>query len=126
MSDVKKVKAFHTDDRGEISYISEPEMDLSNVLYLTFKKGAVRANHYHKKDTHSIFVISGKLEYTRKPMNDPDAKAETVVVGPGHLITTPPMVGHKVTALEDSLTAVMTTEPRDHDHYEEDTVRIHL
>lgn len=126
MSDVKKIKAFHVDERGEIAYISDPDMKISNVLYLTFKKGAVRAGHYHKKDVHSIFLISGKLEYTRKPMNVPDAQPETVIVNPGELITTPAMIGHKVVGLEDSLAAVLTTEPRDQSHYEKDTVRIDI
>ena len=126
MSDVKTIEPFHIDERGVIAYISDPERNIANVLYLTFKKGAVRANHYHKKDTHSIYLIAGKLAYTRKDMRDENAEPETVEVNPGEMITTPPMIAHKVVALEDSLSAVMTTEPRNQSHYEEDTVRLEL
>lgn len=126
MSDVKKIEPFHIDARGVIAYISDPTFKFSNVLYLTFKKGAIRASHYHKKDTHAIYLISGKLEYTRKDMSNPIAKPEVVTVYPGEMITTPPMIAHKVVGLEDSLSVVMTTEPRDHAHYEEDTVRLEL
>lgn len=33
-----------------------------SITYITFKKGAVRGNHYHKKTLQIDIVISGKLK----------------------------------------------------------------
>ena len=125
---VKKIVPFHTDDRGEMAYLTDPEnpFKITEVLWLDSKKGAIRANHYHKKDTHIICLVSGKFEYITKDMSDPNAKIEKTIVNPGEMAISPAMIAHKVIFLEDSLAVVLTTEPRDQEHYEADTVRLEI
>lgn len=126
MKHVKKITPFHVDERGTISYLSTGEFQYTDSLFITSTKGAVRANHFHKKDTHSIYLISGKCEYITKDMSKENGKLYKVIVTPGHLITTPPMWAHKVIFLEKSEFVVLTTEPRDQTHYEDDTVRLEV
>ena len=50
---------MHKDKRGIIKDLMVGK-DWS-VTYITFKKGAVRGNHYHKYTTQNDFVMSGKI-----------------------------------------------------------------
>lgn len=121
MKFVKKIKPFYKDERGEMSYIVDKEIPFTSALYVTCKKGAVRANHYHKKDTHYVLLLKGKMEYTYA-MDDEEPK--TVVVNEGEVIESPPYMKHAMKFLKDSIFIALTTEPRDQKKYEKDTVRI--
>jgi quercetin dioxygenase-like cupin family protein len=126
MKHIKKVMPFHTDHRGAISYLSEPGMRISDVLIIDSKKEAIRANHYHKHDSHIIYLVKGKFNYITRDMSDPKAKSVTTVVNEGESVITPPMLAHKVEFLEDSVMIVITTEKRDQKQYEADTVRLEV
>ena len=56
----------HKDERGVIVDILTREANIKSVLYITGKKGTVRGNHYHMKDSHYCFVVSGKIRYFYK------------------------------------------------------------
>jgi len=60
-----KLEAPFVDGRGVIQPIVD-EMMKSAVL-ITSKKGAVRANHYHKTDWHYCYVLEGSIEYFHRP-----------------------------------------------------------
>jgi quercetin dioxygenase-like cupin family protein len=51
--------AYHRDKRGTIRDLIVGK-DWS-VTYITFKKGAVRGNHYHKKTVQTDIVLEGLL-----------------------------------------------------------------
>jgi quercetin dioxygenase-like cupin family protein len=99
---------------------------IRSVLIIRSKPGAVRANHYHKKDSHYVYMLEGEMEYTSKPMDDSKAKKETVTLVPGDLVFTPPMTGHAMRAIKETTFLALATESRGQDAYEEDTVRIKL
>lgn len=126
MDQIKTIAPFHTDDRGSISYLSDKKIEIKDVLVLDSKKGAVRANHYHKNDIHYMYIVSGKFEYISKDMRKTNSKPEHVIVGAGEMVITPPMFAHKVKFLEDTVAIVLTTEPRDQEHYEKDTIRLEV
>ena len=94
------------------------------MLYIVSKKGAVRANHYHKKDYHSVYCLSGRFKYFEKDMRKPSSKIESVILKPGDLVLTHPMIAHRMKFLENSIFLAITTEPREQERYEEDTVRL--
>lgn len=115
----------HIDDRGGIARVlDQNKIPLQAILRITSKKGTIRANHYHKKDYHWIYIESGKCEYSQKPADKPKAKIESVVMGPGDLVLTEPGMIHATKFLEDTVFYAFTTEKRDQDQYEGDTVRI--
>lgn len=126
MKDVIKIKPFHTDNRGTLSYLSDGKIKINETLIMTCKKGAIRANHYHKHDTHYMYLIEGKYEYLTRDMRKKNAPLKKEVILPGQLVVSPPMVAHKVRYLKDSLVVVLTTEPRDQKSYEKDTVRLEV
>ena len=61
MSVVKKNKTFSSDDRGEIIDIFSKEPK-EHCTIVTFKKNAVRGNHFHKKSIQSAYVLDGKFK----------------------------------------------------------------
>ncbi len=109
-----------TDERGTITDVLTDEQ-IEHVNHITFKKGAVRGNHYHKKSIHYDYIVKGALEvYTRLPW-EPVKKR---VVKAGDLIFTAPNEWHAVKALEDSEIMVFTRGPRGGRNYEGDTYRL--
>lgn len=124
---VTKIKPEFRDARGYISrLVDTDEYPLRAVLYITSKKGTVRGNHYHKKDAHFVYCLSGKFRYSEKNLASSHAKLESVVLKPGDLVLSKPGVAHSMEFLEDTVFLAFTTEPREQEKYEEGTVRIKI
>lgn len=111
-----------------MSYVLDDSANIAitSVLYITCKKGAVRANHYHKKDTHYSYMLKGSMEYIYKGVEDKSIRKHSVIVSKGEIVITPPMTIHAMRFLEDSAFIAFTTEERDRVKYEKDTVRVKL
>ena len=120
----QKLIPINQDERGQIVKVLEGK--ITSVLVIPSKKGAVRANHYHKKDTHYVYMISGKMRYTVKDLFKKQARKQSVILNPGDLVYTPAMTAHAMEFLEDSVFLALTTQKRDQKNYENDTVRITL
>lgn len=99
------------DDRGFITNVLES--DIKHVSVIFSMKGAVRGNHYHKQDFQHIFLVSGKYRSESKQVDIPDGRLESLIVEPGDLVITPPMVAHRMTFLEDSIQIALYTVARD-------------
>lgn len=124
---VTHIKPEFTDERGFISrLVDDDSMHFRAVLYITGKKGTVRGNHYHKKDSHYVYCLSGKFRYSEKDMTKPNSPCESVILNPGDLVLSSPMQAHSMEFLEDSVFLAITTEPREQNLYEKDLVRIKL
>lgn len=126
------IKVTHTkpefeDDRGYITrLVNDDNLKLRAVLYITSKAGTQRGNHYHKSDYHYVYCLSGKFRYSEKNMNRPNSRTKSVILKPGDLVLSKPMVAHSMEFLEDTVFLAFTTEPRQQEKYESDTVRIKL
>ena len=121
---VRQIKPEFVDQRGEIfKLLDDGETIIKSVLLITCNKGAIRANHYHRKDTHWVYMLSGSMEYTEAAVDGKGYK-ETVLVKKGDLVYTPSTVAHAMRFLEDSVFLTLSTESRHQDAYEDDTVRV--
>lgn len=127
MAIIKKIEPFFVDKRGEMAYLigTDNLTKIKSILFITCKKGAVRANHYHKTGSHFSFLIKGKMEYFSKDQNS-GPKIKPLLVSEGEMVYTPPMEIHAMKFLEDSIFIALTSESRNHTDYEKDTVRIKL
>jgi quercetin dioxygenase-like cupin family protein len=123
---LKKVKPFFADERGEMFHLLDKKTPITSVLLITSRKGAIRANHYHKKDTHYSYLLSGSMEYTYRDLGGKNTKKKSVIIKKGEIVETPPMTEHAMRFLEDSVFLALTTEERDQKKYEKDTVRVKL
>jgi dTDP-4-dehydrorhamnose 3,5-epimerase-like enzyme len=125
-----KIKVTHidpefVDQRGGIARVLDQNVHrIQTILRITSKAGSIRSNHYHKKDYHFMYLESGMCEYSEKPANKPKSKIETVKMVAGDLVLTNPMVIHAVKFLQDSVLYAFTTEKRDQDKYEKDTIKV--
>jgi oxalate decarboxylase/phosphoglucose isomerase-like protein (cupin superfamily) len=121
-----KVKPEFVDNRGGITKIlDDGKTTIKSVLLITSKAGSVRSNHYHKKDAHWIYMITGSMEYYEKPVKG-RSKTKKVIVHAGDIMYTPPMAIHAVKFLEDSVFIALSSKSRNQKAYEADTVRVTL
>lgn len=124
---VKHLKPEFVDVRGAITrLINEPKINIKAVLLLTHKKGTVRGNHYHKKDSHWVYCVSGKFRYYEKSMKNKNSKTTSVILKPGDLVYSEPGVAHAMEAIENTVFLAITTEKRQQKSYESDLVRLDI
>jgi quercetin dioxygenase-like cupin family protein len=116
------VQPVHTDERGSIFDLIEDTV--GHVGFITFKAGAVRANHYHKVSTQYSYVLKGEIELTTANVDGSNRKVERLTKG--MLTKIPAEVVHAYKALTDAEILDMTTLSRSDDGYEADTVRMQI
>lgn len=124
--DVNRIRDEFIDERGSITRLFNiPGSQITAVLLIVSIEGTIRANHYHKRDTHYSYMLSGKMEYWEKPHL---AKTQAIsrLIMAGEMVKTSPGTIHAMKFIEDSVMIVFTTEPRDQERYEKDTVRVKL
>lgn len=124
---VIKTNPEFIDDRGYISrVINDSKLPIKSILFITRKAGAITANHYHKTDAHYIYCLTGKIRYFEKDMRKKNARVTSVILEPGDLVLSLPMIAHATEFLEDTTFLAFASENRDQKAYEEDTVRIKI
>jgi quercetin dioxygenase-like cupin family protein len=117
------LESAHVDDRGAIQPLVE--MMMKSAVLIDSKKGALRANHYHKTDWHYCYVLKGCIEYYHRPTGS-QKPPEKLLVKKGQMVFTPPMVDHAMKFPEDTVFLTLSRNPRDQTSYEADVVRINL
>ena len=113
----------YIDERGAIQPLVEEGITALQVI--SSEKNTVRANHYHKNDTHYMYVVSGAMRYYFRPVGC-TKEPQCVDVHPGQMVFTPAMEEHAVHFLEDCIFLNITTGKRDQSTYESDIVRVNL
>lgn len=137
---IRQPEELADDERGVIERLGEGPWQ--SVLRITSKKGTVRANHYHKYDSHLCFLERGKMRYVHRPVrpldlaqgeqaqgepaDDERATLQEETIKAGQLFYTPPMVAHAMHFLEDSVFYALTPRSGDQGDYENDIVRVTL
>ena len=111
------MKTFE-DERGIIEDLKVGK-DWS-VTYISFKKGAVRGNHFHKETRQFDQLLSGRLLVVHENGND---KMQKEIVA-GEIVGHFPNDKHAYKALEDSEMISMCFGKRVGENYEEDTFRL--
>lgn len=127
MNFISTVKPLHSDGRGTITQLlNRSTHKIISALLITCKKNSVRANHYHKKDCHYVFMLRGRMEYYYRNLTIPNAKKRMILVKKGQVIYTPAMFAHSMKFIENSIFLALSTEKRNQKNYESDTVKIKL
>lgn len=111
------------DARGVIQTLVDGE--IQSVQIITSKARTVRANHYHRTDSHFMYMVEGAMKYFHRPAGD-KSTPEQLLVKAGQMVFTPPLVEHAAEFLEDSKFINITSKPRDQGSYENDLVRVEL
>ena len=107
------MKTFE-DERGLIEDLKVGK-DWS-ITYISFKKGAVRGNHYHKETVQYDFILSGRLLCrTDKGIGE---------VTTGNIVYHKPNEPHAYQALEDSEMVSVCQGIRIGEDYSKDTFKL--
>lgn len=117
------------DDRGIIEQLSREGYD--SVLRITSKKGTVRANHYHQKDSHICYVLKGKIRYVEQDLLpggslDLNSPMREYIVEQGQCFYTAPMIAHAMEFLADTEFLAISPRTGDAQEYETDLIRVEL
>lgn len=125
MKITRNITPEFADTRGLITKILDAVgVEIKSVLIISSKPGSIRANHYHQKDSHYCYLLSGKMEYSERPIEG--GEMETEVINAGDMVYTPPLLAHAMRFLEDSVFLTLATEHRGQTEYENDIVPIPL
>ena len=122
----KILKNNFKDKRGMILdiFVNKPKDHCSLV---TFNKGAIRGNHYHKKSTQYSFVLSGKLIIFSVKVNNNGnitKKIKKEILLKNSLITHKPFYAHAFKAITKSNLLAFADGKRGGKNYEKDTFRL--
>lgn len=120
---IRKIKPVHKDERGLIIDILEG-VPVKHTGLVTFAKGVIRGNHYHKKQTQYTYVLEGEIKLvTRKSSG---GKITARITRPGDFVSIPPGFIHTYIANKKSVIVVLTNFSRSIKKYEDDTFRVEL
>ena len=118
--EIIKLKPAYKDDRGVITdLISNNEVNA--VTIITFSKGAIRANHYHKNTIQWNYVISGEVMLVTQM---PGKERVEKILHSGDFVVTRENESHAIKGLVASEVLIITKGPRAGDEYEDDTFRL--
>lgn len=118
--EVIDLKPAHTDERGAITDLISNEA-IDAVTVITFAKGAVRANHYHKHTVQWNYVMSGEVLLATQ---QPGGERIERVLRKGEFAVTREHESHALQGLSDAEVLILTRGPRAGSQYEDDTYRL--
>lgn len=84
--------------------------------------GSRRSSHWHKTDSHYLYVLSGAMHYTERRYGSGTVVKFTV--GPGEVVYTGPMVEHWAEFPVDTRMICLSRFARTHEEHERDVVRV--
>lgn len=120
---IEHKKPDFKDERGTITDIfTNAPKDHATVIFS--KKGAVRGNHYHKKSTQYIFVVSGQLTVLTQKVGQ--KRIYRHILKPNDLIRHEPLESHTLIADKDTIFFGFADGLRGGRNYEKDTFRLKI
>ena len=126
MPRIKLLKKSFEDKRGKILdvFVNSPK---DHCLIVTFKKGAVRGNHYHKKSTQFSFLLDGELILYYAKINKKNGNFKKVskkIIKKNTYITHKPYEAHAFKSTKNSTLITFACGLRGGSNYEKDTYRL--
>lgn len=110
---------------GKIQNIFEASPDdppARGVAVIHSKAGSRRSSHWHKKDWHVLYVLSGRMLYTERRIGSGTIVKFTV--NPGEAVFTGSRVEHWTSFDEDTIMVSVSSLSRQHAEHEADLVRV--
>ena len=108
------------DDRGYIkSIINQP---CTNTSIIMCNPGSVRANHYHLRDWHYMYILEGSMDYFF--FDNVLNKVNYMYLNKDQIVYTPPREVHATYFSEQTKLIVISYLARDEISYEADTRRV--
>ena len=126
MSKIKLLKKNFEDKRGKIIdvFVNSPK---DHCIIVTFTKGAVRGNHFHKKSTQFSFLLSGELDFYFAKIDKKNGKLKKIkkkTIKKNTFITHEPYEAHAFCSRRNSVLIAFSCGVRGGKYYEKDTFRL--
>ena len=126
MSTIKILKKSFEDKRGKIIdvFVNSPK---DHCLIVTFGKGAIRGNHYHKKSTQFSLLVSGELDFYFAKVNKKNGNIKNIkkkIIKKNTFITHKPFEAHAFKSRKNSILIAFSCGLRGGKNYEKDTFRL--
>lgn len=111
-------------EAGEIQNLVElAENDgFRGVAIIRCRAGSRRSSHWHKKDAHYLFVVSGEMLYTERAFGS--GTILKFAVRPGQMVFTGPRTEHWAEFPKDTVLISISKLGRSHEEHESDVVRV--
>lgn len=103
--------------------LSESDEPIRGVSLIHCVPGSERSNHFHKTDSHWLFVIRGQMHYQERAIGAA-AYPEPTIVKAGQMVFTPPLVEHRTTFPVETTLLSLSRFARNHESHEKDLVRV--
>ena len=97
--DLLALPSGHQDPRGIIQPLCD--LNMKSASLIVTKPNSWRANHYHKKDWHFIYVLKGSFEYYFRKTNSSE-EIKKKIVKKGDLLFTGPLIDHAMLYTEET------------------------
>lgn len=97
--------------------------DFRCVSLIESVAGSTRSMHFHKTDSHVLYVLSGVMHYWERAL-DSEYPAHPTVLLPGESVFTPALVVHKTYFPVATVLISASKNPRDTISHEADLVRV--
>lgn len=107
------------DERGWIQNLAASGW----VSIIQTKAGERRSSHWHRTDSHYLYVLSGEMSYFERPVGSADPPGWDSYKA-GQMVFTGPNVEHWTYFPVDTVLVSVSQLHRTHDAHEQDVVRI--
>jgi len=118
-----KVGKKFLDKRGWLKKILDG--NFSSCIEIYSKKGSIRANHYHKKDQHFMYIISGECIYFYRDRKK-NAPTKNKIMKKNDLFYTPAMQEHMAYYTKNTHFLAFSSRKRTKFDYEKDLVKLNM
>jgi hypothetical protein len=105
---------------GYIQNLAEEPVGGVSVIFS--KAGSSRSHHWHKTDSHDLFVVSGEMIYLERPVGSTE-QPERRIVRAGESVWTGPDLEHSTYFPVDTVLVSTSKRARTHELHEQDVVR---
>jgi len=118
---LSKLGERHESAPGWIQNLAEQPVGGVSVIFS--KAGSSRSHHWHREDSHELFVVSGEMLYLERPVGA-TWKPTRRIIHAGEMVFTGPGTEHSTYFPVDTVLISMSLRPRDKANHEADIVRL--
>ena len=121
MIELSKLGERYENAAGWIQNLADGVTGTVSVIFS--KAGSSRSHHWHREDSHELWVLRGEMLYCERPVGSTD-KPDFRVISEGDMVLTGPRVEHSTYFPVDTVLVSMSVKTRDHASHEQDVVRL--
>lgn len=121
MIELSKLGERYESSAGWIQNLAEQPVGGVSVIFS--KAGSSRSHHWHRTDSHELWILSGEMLYVERPVGSTEEPSRRVIKA-GEMVRTGPNAEHSTYFAVDTVMVSLSDRPRDKASHESDLVRL--